>query len=333
MGVKQIAAALCLAVAPLTSATAAPALPAFHGDPAQSSVSGLSSGAFMALQYQVAYSASVVGVGVVAGGPYYCAQGRLLGTLACMTGTPPATADLLAAARGFAARGEIDPLANLAKRRAYLFSGSQDHTVLPGIVNAAYDFLRGAGMPAAGIRLRQDIPAGHGQITPAYGNTCGITKPPFLNHCQADGKGYDQAGAILGQIYPGLLPPAATLSGRVVAFDQRPFGGKGDSLAEEGYVYVPRACQAGEPCRVHIALHGCQQSAGKVGDAYYAHAGYNAWADANRILVLYPQVNPSLANPQGCWDWFGFSGDDYAWKRGAQMRAIKAMADRLVSGG
>ena len=53
------------------SVAAADRLPAFTGDPQGTSVSGLSSGAFMAMQYQVAFSSSVKGAGIVAGGPYY----------------------------------------------------------------------------------------------------------------------------------------------------------------------------------------------------------------------------------------------------------------------
>ena len=40
----------------------------------QTSVSGISSGAFMAGQFQVAFSSLVVGAGIVAGGPYGCAE-------------------------------------------------------------------------------------------------------------------------------------------------------------------------------------------------------------------------------------------------------------------
>ena len=58
-----------LATAFTHAALADDALPSFHGAPSETSVSGLSSGAFMAVQYQVAYSGSVVGAGVVAGGP------------------------------------------------------------------------------------------------------------------------------------------------------------------------------------------------------------------------------------------------------------------------
>jgi hypothetical protein len=37
-------------------------------------VSGISSGAFMAVQLHVAYSSVFKGVGVLAGGPYYCSE-------------------------------------------------------------------------------------------------------------------------------------------------------------------------------------------------------------------------------------------------------------------
>src|SRR3712207_3357206 len=43
-------------------------------DPDRITVSGLSSGAYMAVQLGVAYSSSFRGVGVIAGGPYGCAQ-------------------------------------------------------------------------------------------------------------------------------------------------------------------------------------------------------------------------------------------------------------------
>ncbi|WP_434631619.1 extracellular catalytic domain type 2 short-chain-length polyhydroxyalkanoate depolymerase [Chromobacterium sp. CV08] len=321
----------CLLALLAATAGAAEPLPAFHGDPKQSSVSGLSSGAFMAVQYQIAYSASVVGVGVVAGGPYYCALGSLSGTTACMSGPPPQAGQLLAGAAQFAAAGRIDPLTHLATRRVYLFSGSQDNTVKTQVVDAAAEFFRLAGVPASQIAYERRLPAGHAQITPAYGNACGATASPYLNHCEWEGRGYDQAGLILKQIYGALLPKAQAPTGRLVRFSQKPYAAAGSSLADEGFVYVPRACADGEACRVHIALHGCQQYAGKVGDAFYVHAGYNDWADSNHILVLYPQTTVSAANPQGCWDWFGYTGPAYAWRDGPQMRALKAMADRLVS--
>ena len=54
--------------------------------------------------------------------------------------------------------------------------------------------------------------------------------------------------------------------------------------------------------------------------------------DANRVVVLYPQVKKSLfwpVNPRGCWDWWGYSGADYAARTGAQPSAIRRMLDAL----
>ena len=43
------------------------------------SVSGISSGGFMAHQFHVAHSGNLMGVGIIAGGPYHCAQGDVKG--------------------------------------------------------------------------------------------------------------------------------------------------------------------------------------------------------------------------------------------------------------
>ena len=73
---KFVFASTVLAVA---SAHAAVPLPALTIDPNEVSVSGLSSGGFMAVQMHVAYSATFrKGAGIVAGGPFYCAEGSIV---------------------------------------------------------------------------------------------------------------------------------------------------------------------------------------------------------------------------------------------------------------
>ena len=52
-------------------------LPAFNVDIKETSVSGLSSGGFMAVQFDVAYSSILRGAGIIAGGPYFCAHGNV----------------------------------------------------------------------------------------------------------------------------------------------------------------------------------------------------------------------------------------------------------------
>jgi hypothetical protein len=54
--------------------------------------------------------------------------------------------------------------------------------------------------------------------------------------------------------------------------------------------------------------------------------------------VLYPQVRPveptPLAwwrpvNPRGCWDWWGYTGPEYATRNAVQIAAIAAMVRQL----
>ncbi len=60
---------LAFAFAFVSNATAAEPLPVLNLEPEATTVSGLSSGAFMAVQLQVAFSGAISGVGIVAGPP------------------------------------------------------------------------------------------------------------------------------------------------------------------------------------------------------------------------------------------------------------------------
>jgi hypothetical protein len=47
--------------------------------------------------------------------------------------------------------------------------------------------------------------------------------------------------------------------------------------------------------------------------------------------VLYPQVTRSAANPNRCWDFWGYTDPaTYYGRSGPQMQAVKAMVDRLL---
>ena len=211
------------------------------------------------------------------------------------------------------------------------------------------------------IFYKNNLRAGHAQLsgacpgTSTVCNACDKTGGDFINACRDEpgNAPYDAQGILLQHIYGTLNPKNTTaLTGHIVAFSQTEFtldahGGANNlhiSMADTGYAYVPADCEAMQPCRVHVAFHGCQQSAEKIQDAFYRFAGYNEWADTNRLIVLYPQtiasypVLPSLpANPQGCWDWWGYndffdSQGKYATKQGLQIAAVQRMLDRLASG-
>ena len=291
-------------------------------------VSGLSSGAYMAVQFHVAHSAVVKGTGAIAGGPYYCAQGS--GWTAyynCMAPgwfTPlPSTGLLTAQAQRHASAGRIDATANLSSARAWLFSGTEDDTVRRGVVDALHAFY---SHYKANTVLVGDKPAGHAMVTQDAGNACSATAAPYINDCD-----YDAAGLLLQHLLGKLSAPQAAETGRLLIFDQKPFGSYDIGMSDDGYAYIPKECE-GVRCKVHVAFHGCRQSADDVGERFVREAGYNRWADANRLIVLYPQAIKrywGIYNPRGCWDWWGYTGAQYATKEGAQIRAVKAMLDRL----
>lgn len=332
---------LCLAA---RTASAADALRAHGAESKGVTVSGVSSGGYMAVQFHIAHSSRVSGAGVLAAGPYGCAQGSVTTAYYnCMTPgslTPlPDTQALKRSAERLAADGRIDALANLAHARVWLFSGRHDETVALTVVDALRRFYE-LYVPRAAIMFVRDTPAGHAMITSDSGNACGATAPPFINDCD-----FDAAGALLEHLLGPLAPAAGVRTGKLVEFDQREFG-DGDAysigLADTGFVYVPQAC-ASEACRVHVAFHGCRQNLETIGDAFARRAGYNRWADTNRLIVLYPQTRTRngwgvsnwrwsfIYNPRGCWDWWGYTNADYADRRGPQIRAVEAMLQRLGS--
>ena len=163
-------------------------------------------------------------------------------------------------------------------------------------------------------------------LTLASAIACDSMESPFINACD-----YDLAGATLKQIYGPLAPPKPADDG-LHAFAQdrvRRCRARPTAWPHRGFVYIPKACAEGARCRLHVAFHGCQQNEAMIGDAFVRHAGYNGWAEANDIVVLYPQTAvlasaPRLGvplpwpNPQGCWDWWGYTGADYARKAGAR---------------
>jgi poly(3-hydroxybutyrate) depolymerase len=339
--ISSAALLAALALQP-TAAQATGELPALGADLGATSVSGLSSGAYMAEQIQVAHSTKVVGAGLVAGGPYACAespwsrffpfwstavgQNAMQALYQCMQTSlgHPDPVKLVSRAKELAESGAIDPIEGLAGDNVYLFSGDDDQTVTWPVVKAAELFYRKAGVDRGNISLIEGD-GGHAFITEQGGTTCGLSDAPFVSDCD-----YDQAQAILAWIYGPLAAPSAEPQGEFLMFDQQAFARPDDGFADHGAVYIPQDCRAATGCRIHIALHGCEQSREVAGDAFIKQTGFARVADTNRIIVLFPQAKASAVNLKGCWDWWGFTGLDYLGKDAPQIAAIWAMAERLA---
>jgi poly(3-hydroxybutyrate) depolymerase len=297
--------------------------------------SGISAGGYMAVQFHVAYSSLVNGVGVVAAGPYFCAENSLRHALGrCMKGDEPIAVDeLVGLTSQLALDARIDPIANLADDRVWIFRGARDEVVAKPVVDALQAYYELLADPR-GVQRTELAEAGHTFPAAATGlQDCGKTDTPFVGSCGVDG-----ARDLLEHLYgPFGKQSGKVRDGALQEFSQAEYAKAAGApgLAPRGWLYVPAACaKSGDAqrCRLHVAFHGCKQGASYVKDAFVRQSGYLAAADAGNVIVLFPQVEPSFQplNPNGCWDWWGYTGEAYATQAGPQMMAIKAMVDDLM---
>ncbi|MFQ3220189.1 MAG: poly(3-hydroxybutyrate) depolymerase [Paraglaciecola sp.] len=315
-----------LGVSPLSSASSKLKLDVEH-----ISLSGLSSGGYMATQFQLAHSDWVNGVGIIAAGPYYCAQNDIriaLDKCVNQLNTPIDLHVLSEQAQTWQHQGKLPSLSNLKRHRVWLFNGSKDTKVIAGVNHKLAEQYQRWVAPQ-NLAYINDKPFAHLFPTLATGGKCDLSAAPFIGNC-----GYDAAGEMLNFMLGDLQPRVEKPGGELVEIDQQALGGKpAASLADSGYLYVPQSCQDGSTCTVHISFHGCNQNAGAVDKQYAQHTGLNNWADSNHMVVFYPQTKSSMMlplNPQACWDWWGYTGSDYANQDGPQIKAVANIIHALA---
>ncbi|TMR16605.1 poly(3-hydroxybutyrate) depolymerase [Nonomuraea turkmeniaca] len=300
-------------------------------------VSGVSAGGYMANQLHVAHSSVFQGVGIMSAGPYGCADGddsaATIAQNACMKTnmrrrTP---AELEQMTRDRAAAGTVDPVANLSGDPVWLLHGSNDQTVLRAVNDDLATYYRDFG---ANVVYNTSTGAGHGWVSPFGTVSCASTASPYVNDC-----GTDPQREMLGHLFGSVNAPATTLTGKLIQFGQNGHapGGSADgiSMGNVGFAYVPQSCESG-PCKLMVALHGCYQYHGLIGDTFMDQANLNEYADTNNMIVLYPQAKESyfpILNPRGCWNWWAYGSDtQYAQKNGKQITAIMNMVTALGGG-
>lgn len=313
------------------------------------SVSGISSGGFMAQQFHVAHSKSIIGAGVIAGGPYFCARGTIYNLCSCVNikdcfNGPADISESIDKTKEEAGLHRIDSPENMKTSRVWLFSGGKDTIVPTAVMNKVREYYK-VFLNGENIRYVKYEDAAHAMISPNAKNACAYTGTPYLNNCD----NYDAAGELLTWIYNGRLGERGVAdSTHLLEFDQTEFFDTNDesiSMDETGFIYVPADCTISNSqggCRLHVVFHGCDQYQGIVGNKFYTNAGYNEWAETNRIIILYPQIKKweipwyfkwawwTTQNPEGCWDWWGYSDNNYYVKDGKQIKAVKMMIDRLA---
>jgi poly(3-hydroxybutyrate) depolymerase len=292
------------------------------GNPHDVAISGVSSGAAMAVQYAVAHSRSIAGVGAIAGPPWACADGQVSRAInSCMCGSPPAQ-PRIDTARELAADGAIDPLDSgkpQALRRAFVFHSAGDATVVSSSGRANSEFLAAfIGQPPAvdeGNARDGSDQAGHGIIAPSGTDACRTGAAlTYIRRCGDEDNARDLFRALYSEV---VFNPSQRRDDfpatELWKFDQQqlidqvkarassvtwdavfwwPYSTarrKNFDLAATGYLYVPPSCRGADAsCRVHVALHGCKQDA----RTFALRAGYNNWAEHYRAIIVYPAIEP-----------------------------------------
>lgn len=326
------ALALALALAGCASRAESPPLPTLQLDRERVAVVGLSSGAYMATQAHLALSDRIHGAALIAGGPYGCAGGDLgqaLGVCMKAEEAAPDAAALAAQVRARAADGSIAALASLEGDRVLVLHGASDLKVAPAVGQAAVELYRALQADAPGLDVAAQLDGTYGHLLPLAGEGDECTDPPapYVGRC-----GFDAPGRVFTQLFGAAPRAAEAASGALLPFNQAALVGDGPDpiLAEVGYLYVPPQCES-ESCGLLLAFHGCLQNADKVGEAFVREGGFNRWADAYGVVVLYPQTRASFAplNPNACWDWWGYTGADYDLRSGAQIQWLARALDAL----
>lgn len=301
-------------------------------------VSGISSGGYMAHQFHIAYSEQVVGAALMASGPYGCSEGSLQTALTnCLNNSNHLkTEQYLSALKNLEKNNDIASLDKLNGDKVWIYRGLKDNTISQNVVQSQAGLYRWLGAQVLEV---YNIPSGHGLPSNDFGVNCELTASPFINNCELDG-----IGAFFNYLYtegnsssvldshikerPNIVTASLT-GGEFISFKQAEYLSESESntLAELGYLYIPKNCLKENQCRVHIAFHGCQQNQEKVGMDFIQNTSYSQCAQIHNIVVMYPQTTASLVplNPKACWDWWGYTGKQFQTRSGKQIKHIYQM--------
>ena len=135
-------------------ALAADKLGSYAIDQKAISASGVSSGGFMAQQFHVAHSAEIMGAGIVAAGPYNCANSKpgwpaICAAMDVCSHTaasfvpfmgPPNPQHSIRATQRAARQHKIDPPSGLRHDKVFLFSGMKDSEVPQSVMTSLEEY-------------------------------------------------------------------------------------------------------------------------------------------------------------------------------------------------
>jgi hypothetical protein len=305
------------------------------GNRSNVTVSGVSSGAAMALQYAVGHSKSIAGVGSIAGPPWGCADGSASQAInKCMCGrqAPDNKIDL---AHELAATDKIDSLSASSTpfrlSRSYVFQSPADAVVVEksGQANIAFlsSFIGNSPEVDWGDEADGSNRAGHGIIAPdSHNESCQAsgTETTYIRYCGAE----DNAGKMFHALYDerdSPFDPTERVNDipetEVWQFDQQHLIDlvkvkPNTTVAPDtvwGWLWFWRFpserrknFDMAEKGYIYVPP-SCRQAGSSCRVHIALHgcrqnakdfankAGYNNWAEHYKVIVVYPAIEPSAS--------------------------------------
>jgi hypothetical protein len=307
------------------------------------SVSGLSSGGYMAGQFHIAHSKHIKGVGIFSAGPYYCAQGELQRAMEDCT-VKPEKLDinyLLNKANTFYEMNLIDSLENIQNQNVYIFSGLLDTRVVYQVTDKLEQFYQ-----KLNSNIKYEIIPNSQHAFPTSdlnNNPCHYLGSPFINNCQTNGAEKCIFHLLSKKIQHDSIKieKLRYKEENLIEIDQSKYFETTEdiSMNQIAYVYVPDNCKSNKKvCDLHVAFHGCKQTLNHIGKDFMVKTGYLDVAERNDLIILFPQAKiseTSPTNPLGCWDYWGYNEENveekfYSTKYGKQISAVWRMIIDLV---
>ncbi|KAL0487206.1 feruloyl esterase B [Acrasis kona] len=306
-------------------------------------VSGVSSGGAMAIQTHMAHSSIINGAAIYAAPPYYCAMGNLeVAMESCMKcESDPGSINVLELyliTLNTASLGFIDGVNHLMKDRVWLFTALNDSVVNSEAVHKTRDFYLKFLFHSSQLATVFNIEGEHAWATNKNSlKDCNFLGKPYINNCKHDFVGDFLNHILMSPHNMSLIAPTPQQAKNLFKFKQSLYTPISPSeeygMHEDAYIYIPEQCQkvqSEKHCHLHVSFHGCLQNDEVVGEQFFRDTGLNEYAESNDLVILYPQAHSSKLNPNGCWDWWGYSGPQYASNVGLQIRTIKNLLDRLL---
>lgn len=292
----------------------------------------------MAIQHLFAWSSMVDGALIAAGSPFGCGQ-QVFHSVSCYFGGLDTNESIRYVHRRYL-QNLIDDPVNLRRKPVVLFSGKNDWVVWTKVMESVEQQI----VPFLGVPPLKLFDSSASHVWSLDHGQCSCGSCAFFLAsdlcCNVNNCGLDLSGRML-TAFSGVAPkPRVSARAEGLRWvDQWQYmpedafpKGNASTLLQWAIVYVPSGCEGEQlaRCARHINYHGCTDNTWSERLLWVDNIDLNEYAEANDIVVVYPQAAGSVESGVGCWNWASYEDDPlFDTKHGVQLQTILKLVDHL----